>query len=81
MSQCCDAFDGSSVISDALIRPLIQASELLCRVNEHFSYEDIDNAYVKGDVLLDVSVTTFLTELKHIRDPALSSEFLKHNSK
>jgi hypothetical protein len=70
MAQCCDAFDNSVVLTDQLIQPLIQSSELLSRVNDHFSYDDIDNSDVKGERMLDISVTNFLGELKRIRETA-----------
>jgi hypothetical protein len=81
MAQCCDAFAESSVPTDVLIRPLIKAGELLSRVNDQFSYDDIDNADVKGEILLEMSVTSFLAELKHIKDTTLLSPLLHHNSK
>ncbi|KAH7076804.1 hypothetical protein BKA63DRAFT_412401 [Paraphoma chrysanthemicola] len=67
MQQCCDSFSKSSVSTDALIRPLTQASELLSRVNAHFSYDDLENADIKGEMLLDISATSFLRELSHIK--------------
>jgi hypothetical protein len=81
MAQCCDAFDVSSVPTDVLIRPLIKASELLSRVNEQFSYDDIDNAEIKGEMLLEMAVTASFAELKHIKDATLLSKVLHENSK
>jgi hypothetical protein len=81
MAQCCDAFDRSPVPTDALIRPLIKTSELLSRVHDHFSYDDIENADVRGELLLDMSATSFMAELKHIKDSVLLSPLLKDNSK
>jgi hypothetical protein len=49
---------------------MLQSSELLSRVNDHFSYDDIDNSDVKGERIIDISVTNFLGELKRIRDTA-----------
>jgi hypothetical protein len=80
MAQCCDAFVESSVSTDVLIRPLIKTSELLSRVNDHFSYDDIDNTDVKGEILLEMSVTNFLAELKYIKDATLLSRLLHENS-
>jgi hypothetical protein len=81
MKQCCDAFDDSSVPTDALIRPLIQASELLSRVNAHFSYDDLDNADIKGELMLDFSVTSFLREVNHIKSSPSTTILLRQNSK
>ncbi|KAH8732874.1 hypothetical protein GQ44DRAFT_721115 [Phaeosphaeriaceae sp. PMI808] len=80
MSQCCDAFIESSVPTDVLIHPMIQTSELLSRVNDQFSYDDIENADVKGELLIGMSTTSFLAELKCIRESTLSSALLQHNT-
>ncbi|KAF2831676.1 hypothetical protein CC86DRAFT_142368 [Ophiobolus disseminans] len=80
MAQCCDAFNGSSIPTDALIRPLIQTSELLSRVNTHFSYDDIEHTDVKGEMMLEISTSSFLGDLAHIKDSASSSPFLNQNT-
>jgi hypothetical protein len=80
VSQCCAAFEGSSVPSDILISPLVKANELLSRVNDHFSYSDIDNADIQGDVLLEMSTTSFLAELDHIKESIAFNQILKSNS-
>ncbi|KAF2035936.1 hypothetical protein EK21DRAFT_106773 [Setomelanomma holmii] len=80
LTLCCDAFRDSSLQTDALIRPLIQSCELLSRVNAHFSYDDIDNADVKGELLLDITVTSFLREKKLIQDSISASIFLQQNT-
>jgi hypothetical protein len=56
-------------------------SELLSRVNDHFSYPDIDGADVRGEIMLDMSTTSFLAELKHIKDSILLNPILRDNSK
>lgn len=81
MSQCCNFFNDSSVPSDALIRPFVQASELLSRVSTYFSYDDIENAEVQGEVMLNMSVNNFLADLLHIKGSALLSSVPKQNSK
>jgi hypothetical protein len=68
MAQCCDAFIDPSVSTDALILPLIQASELLSRINVHFSYDDTDNSDIRGELMLDISATSFLGELKRVKE-------------
>lgn len=80
LSQCCAAFQGSSVPSDILINPLIKANELLSRVNEHFSYFDIDNAEIRGDIILEMSTSSFLAELDRIRESIAFDQTLKSNS-
>jgi hypothetical protein len=81
MAQCCDAFDASPVPTDVLIRPLIKASELMSRVSDQFSYDDIDNTEIKGEMLLEMAVTVFLAELKQIKDASLLSKVLHENGK
>lgn len=80
LSQCCAAFQGSSVPSDILINPLIKANELLSRVNEHFSYFDIDNAEIRGDIILEMSTSSFLAELDRIRESIAFDQTLKSNT-
>jgi hypothetical protein len=80
MAQFADAFRKSSIPSDALIIPLLKASELLSRVHDHFSLSDIDNADVKGDILLSMSTRTFLAELTHIKELTSSNSQLLDNS-
>jgi hypothetical protein len=53
--------------------------ELLSRVNDHFSYPDIGIAEVRGEMMLDMSVTSFLAELKHVKDSTLSNPLLQEN--
>jgi hypothetical protein len=79
LSQCCDYFNDSSVPSDALIRPLVQASELLSRISTYFSYDDVENAEVKGETMLNLSVNNFSADLTHIKESL--SPLLKHSSK
>ena len=81
MGQCCEILDNSSVPSDKLIHPFIRTSELLYRVNDHFSYDDIDNADIGGPMLLESAVTSFLGELKHIRSSISPHPSLSDNSK
>ncbi|EAT77398.2 hypothetical protein SNOG_15173 [Parastagonospora nodorum SN15] len=80
MAQTCDAFESSAVLSDTLIRPLVKASELLSRANDHFSYSDIDNAEVRGAILISMSTNNFLAELQHIKDFISFFPLLKDNS-
>jgi hypothetical protein len=81
ITRSCDAFDGSSVSTDILIRPLTKITELMSRVNDHFSYPDIDDAEVRGEMMLDMSATSFLAELSHIKESTFSSPLLQGNSK
>ncbi|KAF2260070.1 hypothetical protein CC78DRAFT_536671 [Lojkania enalia] len=53
--------------TDALISPLIRLSELLCRVNDSFSYDDVASADIRGDMIIDLSISNFRGELDRIR--------------
>lgn len=81
MAQCTEAFAGSDVATDDLIKPIIQASELLARVNEYFSYDDIDNSDIRGENMLQMSTTNFLGELKRISNAVATQSLLSSNSK
>ncbi|KAF2008161.1 hypothetical protein P154DRAFT_392929, partial [Amniculicola lignicola CBS 123094] len=65
MLQCSE--DVAEVPSDALISPLIRLSEVISRANDYFSFDDIDNAEVRGDIILDMSMTNFRNELELIK--------------
>lgn len=80
MAQFAETLNNSSVASDAMISPVMKASELLSRVHDHFSLSDIDNADVKGDILLSMSTQNFLAELKHMKDFTFSNPLLKDHS-
>ena len=53
---------------------------MLSRVNDHFSYSDVDNADVKGDVILEMSTTSFAAELDNIRGSIATDHVLRGNS-
>jgi hypothetical protein len=80
MARFTDTFHKSSIPSDALVIPLLKASELLSRVHDHFSLSDIDNADVKGDILLSMSTNNFLAELTHIKEFTSSNPLIQNNS-
>ena len=54
--------------TDALIKPLVQISALMCRVNNYFSYDDIDNAEVQGETMIQLSITNFQSELARLTE-------------
>jgi hypothetical protein len=54
--------------TDTLIAPLIQLSELIIRVNEHFSYDNIEDADIKGEMLLVMAMNNFHHELERIKE-------------
>ncbi|KAF2119342.1 hypothetical protein BDV96DRAFT_343251 [Lophiotrema nucula] len=78
MAQCCKSVTESrEVNSDILVSPLVKLSNLVSRVNDYFSYDDIDNAEVKGEAMLESSSLTFQSELAQIKENI--PDDLKHN--
>lgn len=53
--------------SDILIAPLVELSELTSRVNDFFSYDDIECAEVGGEMMLSSAVLHFRRDLDQIR--------------
>jgi hypothetical protein len=69
MDQCCQHLaDCQEYTTDAIITPLIQLSALICRIHNYFSYDDVENADVKGEALVHLSVANFDRELTRITD-------------
>lgn len=69
LARSCDTFSNHpEEPSDILIKPLIHASELLCRINEHFSYDEVHDSEVRGETMLELTVDTFRSELQRLRE-------------
>ena len=54
--------------SDLMIEPLVQLSELMCRISDHFSYDNIEDSEVNGEISLEISTSNFSTELHVLRN-------------
>ncbi|KAH7383846.1 hypothetical protein BKA66DRAFT_511923 [Pyrenochaeta sp. MPI-SDFR-AT-0127] len=54
--------------SDALIAPLVRLSELMCRISEFFSYDEIAYSDISGESTLDLSTTNFRSELQRLQE-------------
>jgi hypothetical protein len=54
--------------SDLLITPLVQSSELMCRINDCFSYDEIEDSDTNGETLLKLSTNNFSAEIQRLRD-------------
>ncbi|KAH5278832.1 hypothetical protein HBI23_049720 [Parastagonospora nodorum] len=54
--------------SDLLITPLVQSSELMCRINDCFSYDEIEDSDINGETLLKLSTNNFSAEIQRLRD-------------
>jgi hypothetical protein len=74
MQRCCQVLaERKEYASDILITPLIELSELTCRISDFFSYDDMESAEVQGELMLSSAVLNFRRELDQIRsaiDPA-----------
>jgi hypothetical protein len=69
MVSCCQTLtENEEQPTDALIAPLIRLSVLMGRINDHFSYDDIDNAMIKGDMVVEMSICNFRVELEGIKE-------------
>ena len=76
MDQCCQHLsECEEYPSDALIKPLVQISAFMCRVNNYFSYDDIDNAEVQGETMIQLSITNFQSELARLTETIPSTLF------
>jgi hypothetical protein len=80
MVQCCQLLaERREHPTDGLITPMIELSELTCRINDYFSYDDIDNTDVNGEMMLSFTTLNFRAELDRIRNSIAVDD--KHNSK
>ncbi|KAF2493672.1 hypothetical protein BU16DRAFT_563824 [Lophium mytilinum] len=65
---CCQSqVDSLATPTDRLIAPLIHLSELGCRISDTFSYDDIENAVLCGEMILELTAPNFRTELDRLR--------------
>jgi hypothetical protein len=81
MARCCERLSTSTLPTDALITPLVQLSELAARVNEFFSYDDLENAEFGGNMMLELATNNFRTELERIQDSTQRIAVAKESSK
>ena len=69
MALCCQVIaERKEHPTDVFITSLVELSELTCRVNDYFSYDDIDNAEVNGDMMLSFTTVNFKSDLDRIRN-------------
>jgi hypothetical protein len=80
ISRACQSFSQRPEYpSDFLIAPLVQSSELLCRISDYFSYDDIESSDINSETVLKLSVNNFSAELQRLRDATPQS--VRNNSK
>lgn len=65
--------------SDALIAPLVRLSELMCRISDYFSYDEIAYSEITGELALDLSTSNFRTELQRLQESM--PESVRQNSR
>lgn len=80
MAHCCETFKHSTLPTDALITPIVQACELWSRVNDHFSYDSIEYTEVHGELMLSMSTANFRKELQRVKDAATYYQLAEQNS-
>jgi hypothetical protein len=54
--------------SDSLIGPLVHLSDLMCRITEYFSYDEIAFSEINGDAALELSTGNFRREFQRLQD-------------
>lgn len=71
MGRCSDSLsEDLDEPTDGFIRPLIQLSDLICRVGEHFSYDDSESAEFTGEIMMETLTSNFVNELLRIKQSA-----------
>lgn len=81
MDQCCQSLtDCQEYPTDTLIMPLVQLSALMCRVNDFYSYNDIENAEINGESMLQLSTNNFESELARLKD-SIAPSLIENNRK
>ncbi|KAF1937625.1 hypothetical protein EJ02DRAFT_49743 [Clathrospora elynae] len=69
LARHCQSFiERPEYTSDALISPLVRLSDLMCRITEYFSYDEILYSEANGDSALEMSTSNFRNELQRLQD-------------
>ena len=69
LARYCQSFtERPEFPSDALIAPLVHIGDLMCRITDYFSYDDVAFSDIKGDSALELSTSNFRSELQRIED-------------
>lgn len=69
LARACQSFSRQPYHpTDTLIAPLLNACELMCRINDFYSYDDIELSEVNGEAAIEVATNTFTAELRQLRD-------------
>lgn len=59
---------------------MVKLCELCSRVNDHFSYDDVDNSEIEGEMMLELSTSSFRKEWLHIKEACSRVWPVKQNS-
>jgi hypothetical protein len=81
MGRCCERLASSPIPTDTLITPFVQLSELIARVNEFFSYDDLEDAEFRGNVMLEMATNNFHVELERISSSMQIKDITKQNGR
>ena len=69
LARLCQSFaDHPEHPSDSLIPPLVHLSEFMCRINDYFSYDEIQDSEIRGESALNMSTSNFRSELQRLQD-------------
>ncbi|KAI8940462.1 hypothetical protein NX059_004147 [Plenodomus lindquistii] len=63
-----------------MVPPLVRLCELCSRVNDHFSYDDIENSDTTNETMLELSTNSFRKERSLIREFTARSLGLRENT-
>jgi len=67
MEQCCVGLAQKKEFStDELIRYFVRSQELSLRVQDTFSYDDLDNTEIRGEQITSLTTRSLLSELDHV---------------
>jgi hypothetical protein len=69
LARYCQSFtEQPECPSDVFIGPLVHTSDLMCRITEYFSYDEIAFSEINGDSVLELSTSNFRRELQRLQD-------------
>lgn len=80
ISQCCALLaQKKELLTDELISYFVRNQELSRRVQDTFSYDDLDNTEIRGEQITNITTRSLLSELDSFQSTVPDS--LRHNSK
>jgi hypothetical protein len=68
MEDCCASLtEAREYPTDALIRPLVESQKLARRIFDTFSYDDLNNVEVRGDLMIALMKEAFTRDLERLQ--------------